>query len=125
MQDFKTLQEMRSGDLDRRSLGLSPAMLEELCLESHSLHELFEGLASELVVQWRKADVVGVEPSSTYLVRHWNWRLHSVRVAVFRLLGSQYVAAARSEWPEPELPTAEAVDEVYTISIHHVRVRHI
>ena len=40
MSEFTAMQEERSGDLDKRGLGLSPALLEELCLERRvtSLH---------------------------------------------------------------------------------------
>ena len=41
MEDFLHLQSLRTGDLDRRGLGLSPAMLEDCCINAESLEELF------------------------------------------------------------------------------------
>ena len=41
---FEGLKQLSKGDLDNRSLGLSPALLEELCMDSHTLKEIIEGL---------------------------------------------------------------------------------
>eukprot|EP00316_Scyphosphaera_apsteinii_P008370 CAMPEP_0119300784 /NCGR_PEP_ID=MMETSP1333-20130426/2689_1 /TAXON_ID=418940 /ORGANISM="Scyphosphaera apsteinii, Strain RCC1455" /LENGTH=454 /DNA_ID=CAMNT_0007302681 /DNA_START=187 /DNA_END=1551 /DNA_ORIENTATION=- len=122
--DFALLQERRISDLDRRGLGLSPAMLEEVCLESRSLSELFHALRDELLVQWKKAQVDG-EPPSSCAISRWNWRLHSLRVAVLHHLSSRALADARIEWPERVLLTdgddAAEDDEVEALSeVEHV-----
>ena len=41
----------RNGDLDLRGLGLSPAMLEDCCINSESVEELFSLLMKELFAQ--------------------------------------------------------------------------
>ena len=56
-------------------------MLEELCLESRSLKELFVSLRAELVEQWGKAGLEGEAPAAAAIMR-WDWRAHSMRVAV-------------------------------------------
>ena len=99
MEDFQDLQAMRNGDLDLRGLGLSPAMLEDCCINSESLEELFSLLMKELVSQWGKASLDG-EPTSMTAYRNWSWHMHSLRTAVlFQLQGSAYLAAL-NEWPE-------------------------
>jgi len=100
MEDYEQLQDKRSGDLDRRGLGLSPALLEELCIGSHSLEELFGMLVIELGVQWPKTDLPG-RPASAELVDMFDWRMHAVRQTVlFHLKDSVKHSAAKAEWPE-------------------------
>merc|ERR1719433_1332092 len=104
MEDYELLQRQRVGELDRRGLGLSPALLEELCIGSHSLEELFAMLVAELNVQWPKANLPG-RPASAEVVKGFDWRMHAVRQTVlFHLKDSGKQAAAKETWPEVRLP---------------------
>jgi hypothetical protein len=108
MGDFKLMQSMRKDDLDKRGLGLSPAMLESICIEAETIQDLFELLVKEIMSQWGKAFLgAESEPPTPGVAnfRHWDWKLHSLRIAVLWHLREQ--AESRREvvtqWPEPSL----------------------
>jgi len=138
MRDFKAMQALREGDLDKRGLGLSPAMLEAICVESETLQGVFELLVKELLSQRAKVNArkpVGPDVSaavgggasygassggargsagdapkvSSY--RSFDWRLHALRSAVmYHLKESPHKATAADMWPEPKLDDYRAVD---------------
>jgi len=72
--NFEELERLRVSELDRRQLGLSPALLEEKCMEAHTLQEVFELLADELFAQWQRADMIG-EPHPVSEVDAVEWRM--------------------------------------------------
>ena len=51
MENFGRLGALRENHLDRRDLGLSPALLQELCLDSHTLEDVFKALATHMLQQ--------------------------------------------------------------------------
>lgn len=104
MDDFDALQAQRTGDLDRRGLGLSPALLEEFCMVSHSLKQLFLLLEEELQNQWTKADMPA-EPSSAFGIENFEWRMHSVRqTLLFHVKDPVNQCKVRGDWPEVPEP---------------------
>eukprot|EP01047_Picozoa_sp_COSAG01_P048249 COSAG01_NODE_4684_length_4814_cov_11.714952_4_plen_260_part_00 len=61
MEDFQRLGAMRDGHLDMRELGLSPALLQELCLDAHTLQDVFAALAHHMRQQVEAVHEVRVE----------------------------------------------------------------
>lgn len=102
MADFQALQAARSGDLDRRGLGLSPALLEEQCLESHTLQDLFGALVEELQAQSLRLGAE-LQLASPGLMAGWNWRVHTIWVATMRCLSGTKLSEALKAWPEQTL----------------------
>ena len=47
--------------MDKRGLGLSPALLESMCIEADTLQSLFELLGREVLAQWEKVGGVVTE----------------------------------------------------------------
>eukprot|EP00746_Dinoflagellata_sp_MGD_P131489 gnl/MRDRNA2_/MRDRNA2_65273_c0_seq1.p1 gnl/MRDRNA2_/MRDRNA2_65273_c0~~gnl/MRDRNA2_/MRDRNA2_65273_c0_seq1.p1 ORF type:complete len:1048 (-),score=179.05 gnl/MRDRNA2_/MRDRNA2_65273_c0_seq1:424-3567(-) len=110
MADFKALQEKRAGALDIRGLGLSPALLEELCMESQSLQQLFILLHDEIKNQCEKANL-GLLPKSASLMKDFDWRMHAVRQTVmFHIKDPQKYQNACRSWPEVGLTQCESPD---------------
>lgn len=112
MKDFKYMQSLRKDDLDKRGLGLSPAMLESLCIEAETLQDLFELLSREILVQWAKAhprdaqdDQEVVPVPGIVQFREWDWKLHSLRIAVLWYVRDQTESRRQvvEEWPETRL----------------------
>eukprot|EP00658_Telonema_sp_P-2_P020321 TRINITY_DN18039_c0_g1_i1.p1 TRINITY_DN18039_c0_g1~~TRINITY_DN18039_c0_g1_i1.p1 ORF type:complete len:878 (-),score=211.05 TRINITY_DN18039_c0_g1_i1:151-2784(-) len=116
MKDFDELQKRRQDDLDTRGLGLSPAMLEDCCINAECLQDLFDLLSRELADQWAKAKFEG-EPRSAMPISLWDWRVHSLRVAVMYHLKGEQLATASARWP-PRQMVAPTPDEIDLSLIH-------
>ena len=67
MHIFSQLNEMRQGDLDTSSIGLSPALLAELCLQSQTLEELFRKLQKQMEEQLGKIFGTQKRPASKHV----------------------------------------------------------
>jgi len=110
MQDYQVLHANRTGDLDRRGLGLSPALLEELCMESQTLEQLFRLLTQELENQWGKAEELRSQPQPCSIaeVRQFDWRMNSMRQTMLFYIKDpkKHVDACRS-WPDTAMVDAK------------------
>jgi len=107
--DFDTLQNFRVSDLDNRGLGLSPALLEEYCMESQSLKQLFALLIKELETQHKKLLNTEQEcqqkriPDSVDVVRAFDWRMNALRQTVlFHITDPKNLEEASTLWPETQ-----------------------
>jgi len=55
MTDFTKLQQHNKKDLDKRAMGLSPALLQEICLQEHTLKGVFRLLSEHMqkqILEW-------------------------------------------------------------------------
>eukprot|EP01050_Picozoa_sp_SAG11_P006783 SAG11_NODE_542_length_8640_cov_5.667603_2_plen_199_part_00 len=89
---------------------------EELCLESHTLEDVFKALADHMIQQ---IDAIAEERTSFHSLRliygrededgsrkgGFHWRLHTLRVAALHELGAEREASRRL-WAEPALASA-------------------
>lgn len=109
LKDFNTLQNMRESDLDKRRLGLTPALLEEICMEALTLSEVFQILMHQLEDQWMRAKLPG-SPESVADIKRLNWRMVAWRQTAMHFvfehkmqggtLKHEVIHDFCKEWPE-------------------------
>merc|ERR1712151_697659 len=72
-----------------------------MCIEAHSLQELFKELVDELKSQWKKARLADTPQSSTFVDDFDWWRMHAVRQTVlYHLRDSEKYKHAKDTWRE-------------------------
>jgi len=131
LDNFQELEQLRSSDLDRRQLGLAPALLEEKCMEAHTLAEVFQLLADELQTQWERAGMTG-QPLGVSEVSAVEWQMNAWRQTalhhVEKHVGAHGAASRealdvfKDMWPEGASELGDGEDPpVLTLVRHMIR----
>ena len=122
------LRVYNKGDLNKRALGLAPALLQEICLDCYTLRDNFAGLAEQMKNQIQgfnrdcqhgrrrenckergccnEGELEESDRKSLREFADFNWRMHTFRAAVLHEVCGSKRSQAERDWLPAPLPSA-------------------